>query len=133
MCIRDRTYHRLASAVEDAGFEIRDQIMWLYGSGFPKSLDVSKALDKIAGAEREVIGVRDDFQQKKSAEAKRGIDNARNFNEAHDPGRGGYTKPEMVGVITAPATLEAQQWQGWGTALKPAHEPIVVALSLIHI
>src|SRR3954465_3712848 len=52
-----RTYHRLASAIEDAGFEIRDCIMWLYGSGFPKSLDVSKAIDKAAGAEREVIGV----------------------------------------------------------------------------
>src|SRR5208337_1053067 len=50
-----RTYHRMACAIEDAGFEIRDQIMWIYGSGFPKSLDVSKAIDKAAGAEREVV------------------------------------------------------------------------------
>jgi site-specific DNA-methyltransferase (adenine-specific) len=68
-----RTYHRLACAVEDAGFQIRDQIMWVYGSGFPKSLDVSKAIDKAAGADL------------------------------------------------------ADYWQGWGTALKPAHEPIVLA------
>lgn len=70
-----RTYHRMTCAIEDAGFEIRDQIMWVYGSGFPKSLDVSKAIDK----------------------------------------------------QDAPATDAARQWQGWGTALKPAHEPIVVA------
>src|SRR5690349_22814860 len=55
-----RTWHRLAVAVEDAGFEVRDSIAWLYGSGFPKSLDVSKAIDKAAGAEREVIGRRPD-------------------------------------------------------------------------
>lgn len=71
-----RTWHRLAVAVEDAGFEIRDNIAWMYGSGFPKSLDVSKAIDK---------------------------------------------------AITAPTTPEAKHWAGWGTALKPAHEPIVVA------
>jgi len=71
-----RTYHRLACAIEDAGFQIRDQIMWVYGSGFPKSLNISKAIDKAAGAD---------------------------------------------------ATAEAKQWEGWGTALKPAHEPIVMA------
>jgi DNA modification methylase len=70
-----RTYHRMACAIEDAGFEIRDSIHWIYGTGFPKSLDVSKAIDKAAGA----------------------------------------------------ATPEAAQWSSWGTALKPAHEPIVVA------
>ena len=74
-----RTYHRLTCAIEDAGFQIRDQIMWVYGSGFPKSLNISKAINKAAGAEREVIG------------------------------------------------SKAQQWEGWGTALKPAHEPIVMA------
>ena len=102
-----RTYHRLASAVEDSGFEIRDQIMWLYGSGFPKSLDVSKAIDKAAGAEREVIGV---------AGKSGSIRNSMN---------GDFTGGEYM--ATAPATPEAQQWEGWGTALKPAHEPIVVA------
>lgn len=121
-----RTWHRLAVAVEDAGFEIRDSIAWLYGSGFPKSLDVSKAIDKAAGAEREVVGVRQDFADKKAAESRRGVGNARRFNEKHDPGRGGYTNPSQVGQITAPATPDAQRWQGWGTALKPAFEPIVV-------
>jgi len=77
-----RMYHRLAAGIEDAGFEIRDTLMWLYGSGFPKSLDVSKAIDKAAGAEV---------------------------------------------PVTAPSTEAAKKWQGWGTALKPAVEPIVLA------
>jgi len=104
-----RTYHRMTVAIEDAGFEIRDQIMWLYGSGFPKSLDVSKAIDKAAGAEREVVGQRQG----------RG-------NEASNAGHEYGIKAGLMD-ITAPATPEAQQWQGWGTALKPAHEPICVA------
>jgi site-specific DNA-methyltransferase (adenine-specific) len=71
-----RTYHRMASAIEDAGFEVRDMLEWLYGSGFPKSLDVSKAIDATLGL---------------------------------------------------PVTPEAAKWKGWGTALKPAHEPVVLA------
>jgi site-specific DNA-methyltransferase (adenine-specific) len=106
-----RTFHRLACAVEDAGFEIRDSIMWLYGSGFPKSLDVSKAIDKAAGAEREEMP---DPQAGRRNSAPR----------AMAPGGG---KREAVAAVTAPATPEAAQWEGWGTALKPAHEPIVVA------
>jgi len=107
-----RTWHRLTVAIEDAGFEIRDSIAWLYGSGFPKSLDVSKAIDKAAGAQREVIG-------KHSAPA------------ANKPG-GASLMMSVVGMpesadITAPASDAAKQWQGWGTALKPAHEPIIVA------
>jgi len=105
-----RTYHRMVVAIEDSGFEIRDQIMWLYGSGFPKSLDVSKAIDKAAGAEREVVG------QKITGRALGGS----NWKDGVAGGQ------EQVSV-TAPTTPEAQQWQGWGTALKPAHEPIVVA------
>lgn len=106
-----RTYHRMAVAIEDAGFEIRDQIMWLYGSGFPKSLDVSKALDKAAGAERtEQVGV--------STRHGGGV--------AFAEGAGGFgTEPKHA--LYAPATDAARQWQGWGTALKPAHEPIVLA------
>jgi DNA modification methylase len=110
-----RTYHRLACAVEDAGFEIRDQIMWIYGSGFPKSLDVSKAIDKAAGAEREVISV--------GKPVKRMIPGA-------DQNKTGWIKDngrEFTPTVTAAATHAASQWQGWGTALKPAHEPIVVA------
>jgi DNA modification methylase len=111
-----RTYHRLACAVEDAGFEVRDQIMWIYGSGFPKSLDVSKAIDKAARAEREVVGY------------SKGI--VVEDNQGHGGiARGGVGIVQKTGdiPITAPATPEAQRWQGWGTALKPAHEPICVA------
>lgn len=107
-----RTYHRLASAIEDAGFEIRDQIQWLYGSGFPKSLDVSKAMDKAAGAEREVVG-----QITKTQSF--GLETNNCFGDDID--RGGVMK------LTAPSTPLAKQWQGWGTALKPANEPICLA------
>jgi site-specific DNA-methyltransferase (adenine-specific) len=101
-----RTWHRLVVGLEDAGWEIRDTLMWLYGSGFPKSLDVSKAIDRAAGAEREVIGHQ--ARQGRSA----GI-------------MGKHT--ELVRDPTVPATAEAAQWDGWGTALKPAWEPIVLA------
>lgn len=111
-----RTYHRMAVAIEDAGFDIRDQIMWLYGSGFPKSLDVSKAIDKAAGAEREVIGT-------KTASPK-GIRVAETRTDVAAGAFGGEVKQIDV---TSPATLEAKQWDGWGTALKPAHEPMVLA------
>ena len=106
-----RTYHRMACAIEDAGFEIRDQIMWVYGSGFPKSLNVGKAIDKAAGVEREVVGK-----------------TARCVGPSQDEGyQGTSTFRGGTNDLTAPATPEAKQWEGWGTALKPAHEPIVVA------
>jgi DNA modification methylase len=104
-----RTSHRMVCAVEDAGFEIRDSIVWLYGSGFPKSHDVSRAIDKAAGAERQIVG--------KSARHGGGT------NHVYGVGMG----DEVVPCVTAPATADAERWQGWGTALKPAHEPIVVA------
>jgi site-specific DNA-methyltransferase (adenine-specific) len=107
-----RTYHRLACAVEDAGFEIRDQIMWIYGSGFPKSLDVSKAIDKAAGAKRTVIGP-PPYRRGKAQQ------------QYSDTRKVSYDYPPQP--LTAPATDSAQQWSGWGTALKPAHEPVVVA------
>lgn len=105
-----RTFHRLAVAIEDAGWEIRDTVMWVYGSGFPKSHDVSKAIDKAAGATREVVGTRklDIGIQSGSMHAGRSV----NIIDA---------------PITAPATPAANQWDGWGTALKPAWEPIIVA------
>ena len=109
-----RTYHRMVVAIEDAGFEIRDQIMWVYGSGFPKSLNISKAIDKAAGAEREVVG--------------HSNVNVYKDNKNHKFYVQGEGNPEYgKGEITAPNTIEAQQWAGWGTALKPAHEPIVMA------
>lgn len=115
-----RTYHRMACAIEDAGFEIRDQIMWLYGSGFPKSLDVSKAIDKAAGAERETVGM--SATKSGIADGNRGPQN-RDTDHAWAAG-----KSVAVHVpITTPATDAARQWDGWGTALKPAHEPICVA------
>jgi site-specific DNA-methyltransferase (adenine-specific) len=106
-----RTHHRLTCAIEDAGWEIRDCLCWLYGSGFPKSLDVSKAIDKAAGAERtEVIGTR--HRNVKPFDDVAGW-NANNTTGDHE--------------YTAPATDAARQWAGWGTALKPAYEPIIVA------
>ena len=147
-----RSYHRLACAIEDAGFEIRDQIQfghdsgseeiafldglndeqraqfaklcerddggqlgWAYGSGFPKSHDVSKGIDKAAGATREVVAV--------GSAVKRMIPGA-NQNKA------GWEKTdgrEFTPTVTVAATEAAQAWQGWGTALKPAWEPICLA------
>jgi DNA modification methylase len=114
-----RTYHRMVCAIEDAGFEIRDSIHWMYGTGFPKSLDVSKAIDKAAGAEREVVGERSCAKM----EAGQGVSGLRQVG-----GFAGDYEGERVSVpITTPTTAEAMQWSGWGTALKPRHEPIVVA------
>ena len=112
-----RTWHRLAVAVEDAGFELRDSIAWIYGSGFPKSLDVSKAIDKKAGAEREKIRhiprAETSGTMMGSSESRPWIEKSREqgFYEADGPDA---------------VTPEAKAWQGWGTALKPAFEPVVV-------
>lgn len=114
-----RTQHRMAVRIEDAGFEIRDLIAWVYGSGFPKSLDVSKAIDKAAGAEREVIGIKANYH----SEGKR----AGSGENMHGVVDGSFSNPEAAAQITAPATGAARQWSGWGTALKPALEPITVA------
>ena len=111
-----RTWHRLAVAIEDAGFEIRDNIAWLYGSGFPKSHNISKAIDKAAGAEREVVGTKHS-----------GISAGSNKRNLEQGKRNKIYDQSTLVDVTAPATPEAQQWDGWGTALKPAHEPIVVA------
>lgn len=109
-----RTQHRMAVRIEDAGFEIRDMLAWVYGSGFPKSLDVSKSIDKAAGAERQVVGSRK--RQGKARVLKGG-----NYN-------GGYNQDETDQYeVTAPATDAAKQWHGWGTALKPSFEPITLA------
>jgi DNA modification methylase len=106
-----RTYDMMVLAIRLAGFEIRDSIVyWHYASGFPKSLDVSKAIDKAAGAEREVTETIPDRWAGKGNVLQRSTQAER--TEAH---------------ITAPATDAAKQWEGWGTALKPAVEPVVVA------
>jgi DNA modification methylase len=176
-----RTYHRMAVAIEDAGFEVRDQIMWIYGSGFPKSLDISKQIDKNNGEANRLLKFTTWMRTT-------GVTSAQ-LNQATGTLMGGHylttasqpaiptvalwqkirpliaevpewvdelverieAEREVVGVstngagngsvvglgspaamsktfnLTAPATDAAKQWQGWGTALKPAHEPIVLA------
>jgi site-specific DNA-methyltransferase (adenine-specific) len=111
-----RTVDLMGLAMRIAGFEIRDQLQWLYGTGFPKSLDVSKAIDKAAGAEREVVGVSSVTGSRDSA-----------FAHERDDSAGGFYGDASVNYATAPATPEAAQWDGFGTALKPAHEPIILA------
>jgi DNA modification methylase len=107
-----RTYHRMVVNIEDAGFEIRDQVQWIYGSGFPKSTDVSKRIDKEAGAERETYEVpRNGGPAGKSAHI----------------GQISADRKSGVGLASDPSTDAAKKWQGWGTALKPANEPICLA------
>jgi DNA modification methylase len=117
-----RTYHRMACAIEDAGFEIRDSIHWVYGSGFPKSLNVGKAIDKAAGVEREVHGYESRHINRPETDS---------WDKSALPRKGfglpGARQPGGLFPVTAPATDEARRWEGWGTALKPAHEPVVVA------
>jgi DNA modification methylase len=180
-----RTWHRLAVAIEDAGFEVRDSIAWMYGSGFPKSLDVSKAIDKRGGTSAEFASFRDDVKEAMqrnsvtrsalqgalgnfmlshylTAGSQPAVPNLRDYQIIRDTvglgdkwdaafnaeaerevvGKSGHKSGIANGVeghhtvggtraehydITAPATPAAQQWQGFGTALKPAFEPIVVA------
>ena len=101
-----RNYHRMAVAVEDAGFEIRDQIMWIYGSGFPKSLNIGMGVDKKQGNERVAVGER--------TRNVKPFDDDNGWNSNNTTGNHIYTKGNT-------------EWEGWGTALKPAHEPIVMA------
>ena len=182
-----RTYHRVAVAIEDAGFEIRDNIAWLYGSGFPKSLDVSKAIDKGSGENEkrrlefvtwmratgisaneinEVTGTQmashyiglsqpaiatvDLFDKLRpylpevpeaierlvaertgiewTAYKNRAVLGKKEWSNSENHFTPGQDHTKRVNLdITAPSTPEAQQWNGWGTALKPAHEPIIVA------
>jgi len=118
-----RTVHRLACAIEDAGFEIRDSIAWVQWQGFPKSLDVSKAIDRAAGAEREVVG-KEVTPWKVDGAARVGV-------SLHSAVRGDFAQGNEDGyrerTITAPATEDARTWEGFGTALKPAHEPAILA------
>lgn len=113
-----RTHHRLMCAIEDAEWEIRDCLCWLYGSGFPKSHDLSKAIDKAAGTERKINGT---YQRPDSTNR-----NYDQWNAKQDTAAYGDYQTERR--ITAPATPAAQLWDGWGTALKPAYEPIILAM-----
>ena len=139
-----RTWHRLAVAIEDAGFEMRDSLAWLYGSGFPKSHDVGKAIDRQAGAEREVIGMNETLRkympngntgsfQLNGCQSVEELERLAEIGGKTPDGRDARATlarrndHEARFTITAPATPEAVQWDGWGTALKPAFEPIVLA------
>ena len=120
-----RTFHRMAVAIEDAGFEIRDTLMWMYGTGFPKSHDVSKGVDKH-------LGSKGTFGEPKSAAHAGWIERGRMRGDDNEEGwqRPWMADPEAVDSAARkyiPATPEAAEWQGWGTALKPAWEPIIVA------
>jgi DNA modification methylase len=106
-----RTQHRMAVNIEDAGFEIRDMIVWVYGSGFPKSLNIGKAVDKLQGNEREYIGENPNAIGRK--------ENVGKFQPVENISGGEPRKSEL--------TKGTSEWEGWGTALKPALEPITVA------
>ena len=108
-----RTYHRMATAFEDSGFQIRDQIMWVFGSGFPKSHNIGKAIDKIQGNEREVVGKKE---------------NKINLNATKEGDKSFYENAwNNKDYIDLEITKGQSDWEGWGTALKPAHEPICMA------
>ncbi|AFH21915.1 hypothetical protein OSG_eHP12_00200 [environmental Halophage eHP-12] len=110
----NRTHHRLMSGIEDAGYEIRDTITWHYGSGFPKALDVSKSIDKQADADREVVGENPHSRSDEAEERTAG--KSQSGETVHAP-------------ITKPATEQAEQWDGFKSALKPATEFVCVARS----
>ena len=112
-----RTYHRMAIAVEDAGFEIRDQIMWLYGSGFPKSMNIGKNIDKIYRGVRH--GTKDDSSEMHGVKREKIEGNTRNDIDT-------FYRTKMTKEYDF-ETGEGRKWDGWGTHLKPAHEPIVMA------
>jgi DNA modification methylase len=118
-----RTQHRMVCAFEDAGFEIKDQIMWVYSQGFPKSYNISKGFDKKVGAEREVI-----FQSNRGSGAQ---PSKLNNHSTGDTGIGYADGSGKIFNITAPSTDLAKQFDGYGTALKPTHEPIMLAQKTI--
>ena len=108
-----RMFHRMMVAIEDAGFEIRDTIMWLYGSGFPKSHNISKTIDKLMGVEPKVVGKAKGVGNNNTYSMKSGLGGSQEFKSEYD--------------LTEANSDEEKQWSGWGTALKPAYEPIVLA------
>ena len=111
-----RTYHRIACAIEDAGFEIRDTVMWLYGSGFPKSMNIGLAVDKKNGVESEVIGINKSVQDLKEVGKITG--HKMTF---------GQEGTENCVRKDVPILKANNEWSGWGTCLKPAFEPIIMA------
>ena len=104
----------MTCAIEDAGFEVRDMIEWVYGSGFPKSLNIGKAVDKLQGNEREVVGISS-------------VTGARETPTQIEEGRESESWATNKEAKINLATKGTSEWEGWGTALKPAHEPICMA------
>ncbi|MBO7696671.1 MAG: site-specific DNA-methyltransferase [Methanobrevibacter sp.] len=117
-----RTYHRIACAIEDAGFEIRDTIMWVYGSGFPKSMNIGLAIDKKNGVESPVIGQNEQILKKQAKDLREGkrkiVDS---FNN------GAPERNNRFNTVSADIRQAQNEWEGWGTCLKPAFEPVIVA------
>jgi len=110
-----RTYHRMVCGLEDAGFEIRETFMWLYGQGWPKGINISKVIDKKLGKKRKVVGT------------KFGLPGYREGPTGKNSVYGkGVANGSASCEITAPASKEAKQWDGWNTAIKPACEFIVL-------
>lgn len=117
-----RTFHRIACAIEDAGFEIRDTIMWIYGSGFPKSMNIGLAVDKKNGVESPVVGQNPDILKKQAKDLREGhrkiVDS---FNNGAEDRNNGFK------TVSADIKEAQNEWAGWGTCLKPSYEPIIVA------
>ena len=123
-----RNYHRMAVAIEDAGFEIRDQLMWLYGSGFPKSQGIGKVIDKKVGKYDTNYGTTTTNTQQKRINIHGEERGSRKCNRCQKDVKHQYDcKDTQCGMKYNYSSEEAKQWAGWGTALKPAHEPIVMA------
>lgn len=122
-----RTYHRMACAVEDAGFEIRDCLQWLYGSGWPKGMDISKTIDKAArGVPQGGPDPTSPNHGKYKTQATEGRRYEGDSGRGYGAGPGQFMKTKGV-KNERELVAEAKPWEGWFTSLKPAHEPIVLA------
>lgn len=119
-----RTYHRIAVGIEDAGFEIRDTIDWIYAEGFAKSHDVSKAIDEHLGKkdDRERVGLKEEASRKDGSLVDRN-----SYGDEWVDNPSGWQERSRNPYKTAPASDEAEKWDGWDTQLKPAKEPIIIA------
>jgi len=122
-----RTYHRMAYNIEDAGFEIRDMCAWVYGSGFPKSLNIGKAVDELQGNERKVIGKRKMTGTARKIKGKQGIEASYTSSSTGIKFEKQTFIQDTKGNSDIQDTKGNSEWEGWGTALKPAMEPIVIA------
>lgn len=122
-----KKHHRLMVAIEDAGFEIRDCLSWLYGQGFPKNHDISKGIDKAKGATRKVVGVKPGHEDFAGRSTHGHVEPSKARDAFDRPWMHDQARREQYHLQTTPGTEEAALWEGWGTALKPAWEPIVLA------